>query len=131
MDINASAVPDEILSVVRKKVPDIEISEVEIEADDNLRYELSGTTNGREIEIDVTPSGKITEVELDEIDIPVSEVPEEVIKAVKSKYPDFKLEEAEIESSQPLSYEIEGKSGGNDIEIEINSDGSELEIKQE
>ena len=63
VDIPVSAVPEKVLSAVNKELPGIEITEAEIESNTELRYELEGTLDGKEYEIEIYPDGNIIEIE--------------------------------------------------------------------
>jgi peptidase YpeB-like protein len=66
IEIPVSAVPDKILSEVNKELPGIEIIEAEIESNAKLHYELEGTLDGKEFEIEIYPDGSIIEIELEQ-----------------------------------------------------------------
>ena len=67
-----------------------------------------------------------------EREIPLSEVPEQVIAADKAAVEGITLTEAEIEeSSEGLVYEIEGFVGDIEYEIEITAEGEVLEVEME
>ena len=68
VDIPVSAVPDKVLSAVNKELPGIEITEAEIESNAELRYELEGTLDGKEYEIEIHPDGNIIEIEQEKED---------------------------------------------------------------
>ena len=66
-----------------------------------------------------------------EVEIPLSAVPDKVLAAVNKALPSIELSSAEIESAAKMHYELEGKLDGKEYEIEINPDGSIIEIEQE
>ncbi len=67
-----------------------------------------------------------------ERDIPLSEVPEEVIAAAKAEILGITLTEAEIEETRRgLIYEIEGFVDDTEYEIEITPDGEIIEVEVE
>ena len=68
VEIPVSAIPDEVLSSVNKELPGIEITEAEIESNTELRYELEGTLDGKEYEIEIHPDGNIIEIEQEKED---------------------------------------------------------------
>lgn len=67
-----------------------------------------------------------------EREIALTEVPAAVLEAGKLAVPGFVAEEAEVENEQGrLVYELEGRAGAREIEIEILADGTVLEIETE
>ena len=66
-----------------------------------------------------------------ERDIPVSEVPSNIINIVQNTLPGIDLKEAEIESDDGVNvYELEGKLiNGNEYEIKITESGTILKIE--
>jgi hypothetical protein len=81
---------------------------------------------GNKIEVEVTAAGRIIEVE--EHGIPQSEVPAAVMKALKDKMPEVRLEKVEaiyqMDPHQPACFGFEGQDGrGKSFEIYISADG--------
>lgn len=67
-----------------------------------------------------------------ERDIPLSEVPEQVIAAAKAAVEGIILTDAEIEETRKgLIYEIEGYVGDTEYEIEITPEGEVIEVEIE
>ncbi len=66
-----------------------------------------------------------------EIDIPLSEVPANIITIVQNTLPGIALTEAEKETDdEKISYELEGKMiNGLEYEINISADGTILKIE--
>lgn len=66
-----------------------------------------------------------------EVDIAVSEVPENIIEAAKVAVNGIVIESAEIEYEDGQEiYELEGKSSGREYEIEISKSGEILEVEE-
>lgn len=64
VEIPLSDVPPAAMAAAGQAVPGIEIEEAELESEDGQKvYELSGTANGKEYEIEVSGTGEILEVE--------------------------------------------------------------------
>ncbi len=64
VEIPLSDVPPAAMAAAEQAVPGIEIEEAELESEDGQKvYELSGTANGKEYEIEVSGTGEILEVE--------------------------------------------------------------------
>jgi len=66
--IPVSEVPSNIINIVQNTLPGIALSEAKIEMEDGVNvYELEGKLiNGKEYEIEITESGTIIKVELDD-----------------------------------------------------------------
>ncbi len=64
-----------------------------------------------------------------EVDIPLEEVPAEIIEAAKSALPGFEIDAAEIEVMK--IYELSGTSGGKNYEVEVTEDGTVLEVEED
>ena len=69
----------------------------------------------------------------DEIEIPVSEVPVNIIKIVQNSLPGISLTDAEKEVKDGVViYELEGRLiNGNEYEIKISNDGTIIKIELE
>ena len=69
----------------------------------------------------------------DDIDIPISEVPANIITIVQNTLPGISLTEAEKETKHDvIIYELEGKLiNGLEYEIEINENGTIIKIELE
>ncbi len=65
-EIPLSEVPPAVLAAAQQAVPGIVIEEAELEKEDGQTvYELSGSADGREYEIEISGTGEILEVEED------------------------------------------------------------------
>jgi len=63
-EVPLSEVPDEALKAAQGAVDGVTITEAEMEKDDGETvYVFEGEANGKEYEIEVTPQGKVLEVE--------------------------------------------------------------------
>ena len=68
VDIPLSEVPDNIITIVQNTLPGISLTEAEKEVNkDVVIYELKGKLiNGKEYEIEITESGTILKIELED-----------------------------------------------------------------
>jgi len=68
IDIPLTEVPANIITIVQNTLPGISLTEAEKEIDDDtVIYELEGTLiNGKKYEIEITESGTIIKIELDD-----------------------------------------------------------------
>lgn len=64
-----------------------------------------------------------------ELAVPVSALPEAVVRAAKKAVEGLQLEEGEVESV--LVYELTGHADGRKVEIEVTSEGDVIEIERE
>jgi uncharacterized membrane protein YkoI len=65
-------------------------------------------------------------------EIPLSQVPKEVMQAAQNAAKDVNLTEAEVEKEKGQTvYTLEGKADGKEYQIEVTADGKVLEVKQE
>lgn len=63
-EISLADVPAAVLSAVQDTLPGLEITKAEIEkSGQDITYELEGKYQGREYEIEVSPTGEIIEIE--------------------------------------------------------------------
>ena len=154
--ISLKNVPAKVKAAAMKAGKGIKLTEAEVEA--ALIYELEGTANGKRYEITVTGEGKVIGKEMEsdkddddeddddkddkddedkddedeaehELEIPLSAVPKKVKTAAMKAVKGIKLSEAEVEAV--LVYEVEGKVGKKEVELEITADGRVLEMESE
>jgi len=63
-EIEITELPAMVVSAIQDTLPGIVISEAEIEGiEPEIIYEVDGTLDGKEYEVEVTPAGKILEIE--------------------------------------------------------------------
>jgi hypothetical protein len=68
-EVALDQVPEAVMKAARAAVPGIVIEEAEREVENGvLVYELEGTANGKEYEIEVSADGKVLEIEEDDED---------------------------------------------------------------
>ena len=65
-------------------------------------------------------------------DIPLDQVPDAAIQAVRTEIPGINITEASIESENEMTvYELEGTADGMEYEIEVTADGRILEVEED
>jgi len=64
--VSLQSVPEHVIEAALAAVEGVELTEAEVEA--VLVYELEGTVDGREVEIEVTEDGEVIEVEEEDDD---------------------------------------------------------------
>lgn len=81
--ISISHVPEVVLAAALRAVPGLVIDEIEREGDDagGWHYELEGLADGVGVEVEVTPEGRVVDIERDEME-PRSDTPRADVKTV-------------------------------------------------
>ena len=68
----------------------------------------------------------------DEQEIAIADLPAAVVDAVKAKFPDATLVEAEVETENgKMVYEVEIEDDGQELEVEVSADGEILEVESD
>ena len=97
---------------------------------DHPLFQIVGVNaRGNKVEIEITHAGRIIEVE--EIGIPLDEVPEAVLAAIQAKMPDFDAFHVEAiyqsDRSQPVCFGFESEAAaGKRTEVYISPDGKAM-----
>ena len=78
--------------------------------------------DGKAVEIDVSPDGRIHEVETA---IATSDVPAAVMKIIE---PTFRVSSLRSSNEPARHYEFEGKVNGREVDVEVNASGTEIII---
>jgi hypothetical protein len=127
-----ASVPADVLAAAMAARPQLQVTAVEHEQrDGNDYYDVAGTVDGAEVELDITRTGgQWTVVEVQR-DITAAEVPAAVAAALAQAHPAFNATRI-IESDQGdgiVIYEFFGASDdGEDSKIEVKSDGTKAEV---
>ena len=126
-------VPRAVIDAVKVKFPDAKIKKaVKEEEDGTTVYELSFTHEDKDYKVEAKADGTIIAVERE---IAVSDLPEAVVKGVKAKYPDAKIEKAEEVTeglNLKVTYEIEIETAEKkELEITLDASGSILKTEEE
>jgi hypothetical protein len=127
-----ASVPAEVLAAATAARPQLQVSAVEHEQrDGNDYYDVAGTLDGAELELDITRAdGKWTVVEVQR-DIVAGQVPAAVAAALARAHPAFEPDRI-IESDQGdgiVIYEFFGPGGnGPDSKIEVKAEGTKAEV---
>jgi hypothetical protein len=127
-----ASVPAEVLAAAKAARPQLQLTAVEHEQrDGNDYYDVAGTLDGAELELDITRiDGEWTVVEVQR-DISAEQVPAPVAAALASAQPAFKANRI-IESDQGdgvVIYEFFGSGKeGSDIKIEVKTEGGKAEV---
>ena len=88
--ITEDKIPAKVMAAVKGRFPGAKITSASKEtADGKVVYDIELEQKGRKYEMDIQEDGTILEVEKE---VPLKEVPEAVLKALKAKYPKATIE---------------------------------------
>ena len=139
-EVSLVEVPEVVVNAALAAVPGIALDdEAEFETEDNgaIVFELEGTADGQEFELEVSAAGEVLEIEIDdeeeeESSIALSEVPDIVVNAALAAVPGIALDdeaEFETEDNGAIVFELEGTANGQEFELEIGAAGEVFEIE--
>ncbi|MCK5830414.1 MAG: PepSY-like domain-containing protein [Methylococcales bacterium] len=116
--IPRSEVPEAVVKKIKAEHPKAKLIEIDKEVHfDTVLYEVKYTINGVKFETLFTPEGGHFG---EEIEIPLSELPQAIIKTLEKSFKQLTLEKAEI---------IKHPDGRMEYEVDVNGDGDEWEIE--
>ena len=131
LSMELAQVPAHITEVARHFAPDARWDSAGTDYDTQLmepEYEIKGKLkDGKAVEIDVSPDGRIHQVETA---IAASDVPAAVMRIIETYLPGFEPSLVEM-SARPDNvnfYEFEGKVNGREVDVEVNASGTEIII---
>ena len=149
-EIALKDVPETARKTILKEAAGTKVTEVEkVVAGDRVTYEAEWKTDGKEIEITVSPAGKVLSREVEEedededdddgnsdreekhedgeVDVTLDQVPAAVKATILKEAAGHQIEEIERETRGGQAvYEAEWKTGGKEIEIKVAPDGTLL-----
>jgi uncharacterized membrane protein YkoI len=130
IEVALAQVPDAVKKAAQKAVPGIVPTEAEKQTRGRrVRYEVEGKVGKKEYELVITAEGKVRQTG---VEVPLAEVPDAVKKAAQKAVPGIVLTEAEKQTrGKRVSYELEGKAGKKEYELEITAKGKVLEVEVE
>jgi hypothetical protein len=128
-DLAMSKVPPTVKKAAEKAVPGGKWES----ASSETIYELEGKdAKGRAVVVEVSDDGEVNEVSTE---LPVKEVPDAVLSALKAKMPRFKIETVfeSKQEGQVAGYSFEGKrpKDKEEIGVFVSPDGKTIEIDEE
>ena len=124
--ISMDEVPEAAMTAAQENAMGVEFDSVQIDPDNETEtYEFSGAKeDGMMLEVDVLADGTVEEIEEE---ITMEEVPQAVSATLDSEAsglePSF-IEKSTREDGATIVYEFEGTLDGQEVDIEINEDGS-------
>lgn len=131
-EVNKDQVPTAVVEAFEKSYPNAK--EVEFEKktiEGKAAYEVEYKENGKEYEILYDSDGMILQKE-ETID--VTALPEPIVQAISKAYPKASIEEAEMMTESDgtvIGYEVEIKTEGKKLELELDAHGKILKIEQD
>jgi uncharacterized membrane protein YkoI len=129
-EVPLDQLPKAVLDAVKAKFPGAKLTEAEKETKDGkTTYEIGLEQKGQEYTVSATAEGKITEVERE---VEIKDLPKAVTDAIKKKYPNAKMEEAEeVTADNKTTYEVIVKSGKKELELTLDAGGKILKEEAE
>ena len=124
--ISMDEVPEAAMTAARENAMGVEFESVQIDPDDETEtYEFSGAKeDGMMLEVDVLADGTVEEIEeeilMDAVPQPVSATLEAEAAGLEPTF----VEKSTREDGATIVYEFEGMLDGQEVDIEINEDGS-------
>jgi len=143
--IGVKDLPQAVARALKKKFPKAtysmieEVYKVKNKKDTLECYEVAVVTaDKKKVEVLVAPDGKILKAGEEKAAAPAAEkiprdkVPEKILTAVMARFPGAKLTSVEKETEDgQVVYDIELKHKGRKYEMDINADGTIIEIEKE
>ena len=128
-------VPKAVMDAVKAKFPGAEMKEASKETEDGkTTFEVALTSKGKNIDVALTPEGKITEVETE---MAAKDLPAAVSKTLKDKYPKGTIKKAE----EILAYEggketksfevLVGMAEEKTVEVKLSPEGKILKMEED
>lgn len=131
-EISKHQVPKAVLEAFEKAYPNAKKVEFEKEKFEGKEaYEVEYKENGKEYEILYSPEGVILQKE-ETID--VKELPESIVQAISKAHPKATIKEAEKimkPDGTVTGYEVELKSEGKELKLELDTNGNFLKTETE
>ena len=131
--VEMSAVPPTVVAVARAAVPGVEWTKAGIDVDIATMtpvYEITGTIGGRQVEVDVTVTGEIDEIERQ---VEMSAVPQKAQALLRAYLPQFQptMVEHSTRKGGRVVYELEGRHDGREIDVEVGEAGDVIMINDD
>jgi uncharacterized membrane protein YkoI len=131
-ELSKGQVPKAVIEAFEKAYPNAKPSEFETETfEGRAVYEVEYKENGKEYEALYSADGILVQTE-EEID--VKSLPESVVQAINKAYPEANIKEAEklMKPDGTLTgYEVEIKTEGKKMELELDVNGKILRTEKE
>ncbi len=122
--------PGAVVEAIKAKFPKAELVSADKETEkDKITYEVTIKNGAQELEVTVTPEGKILTVARE---IPVGDLPKAVLAAIKARYPRATLKSAEeiSEDDKVVEYEVVIAVGKKKLEVTFDPKGKFIEEEE-
>jgi uncharacterized membrane protein YkoI len=122
--------PKAVVEAIKAKFPKAELVSADKETDkDKTTYEVTIKNGGQELEVSVTPEGKILTVARE---IPLTDLPKAVVAAIKTRYPRATLKSAEeiSEDDKVVEYDVVIAVGKKQLEVTFDPKGKFIEEEE-
>ncbi len=121
-EVPIDKIPAAIMKTVKEKFPKAKIIKADKEVEDGKTvFELEMTEDGKSVDVNFTPEGKILVIERE---IAAAKLPKAVSAAVTKKHPQGKITKVEeVTENDVVSYEVFVNDGGKDFELAFDADG--------
>lgn len=134
--ITPDKLPKKVMDAVKDRFPDAEITSAEKETEDGkVVYDIELKHKGRKYEMDIQEDGTIIEVEKQ---VDAKDLPEEVAKAIKAKFPDATIKEimevnkVKDKKETPDHYEVVlVTKDKKEMEVTVSLDGKTIKEEKE
>ena len=118
--------PEAAMAAAQENAMGVEFDNVQIDTDGGAEtYEFSGTKDdGMMLEVDVLADGTVEEIEEE---VAIDAVPEAVRATLDAEVPGMEpsfVEKSTREDGAQIVYEFEGTHDGQEVDVEVNEDGS-------
>jgi uncharacterized membrane protein YkoI len=129
-EVPLDQVPKAVIEAIKAKFPGATLSEAETETEDGKTiYEVTLNYKGQEYTVSATAEGKITEIERE---LAIKDLPKAVIDAIKKKYPNANMEEAEeVTAGDKITYEVIVEVSKKELAVTLDGNGKILKEEEQ
>jgi len=128
-EVPLDKLPKAVVDAVKAKFPGARLLEAYKETEvGKTTYEVGLEHKGQEIDVTLTPAGKIVEVERE---IEIDDLPKAVVEALKKKYPKCKLDEAEeVVADGKTLFAVAIEAADKDLIVTLDAKGTIIEEEE-
>lgn len=131
--VDLKSVPPTVVAVAMAAVPGAEWSTAGVDVDIATMtpvYEITGILGGKQVEVDVTATGEIDEIERQ---VEMSAMPQKAQALLKAYLPQFQptMVEHSTRKGGRVVYELEGQHAGRTVDVEVSEAGDVIMINDD
>lgn len=131
--VDLKSVPPTVVAVAQAAVPGVEWSKAGVDVDMGTMtpvYEITGTMGGKQVEVDITATGEIDEIERQ---VEMSAMPQKAQALLKAYLPQFQptMVEHSTRKGGQIFYELEGQHNGRTVDVEVSEAGDVIMINDD